>query len=326
MRSTLRVFLPVLMLVGLSRAQDDAAATPATPAPVEVWVIGASLSNGFVDPKPRPDGERNSTVSLARALRDVWSDGRVRLVDKSDPLTFFDPVDRQKTKLGDAGDAAKPALVLGIDYPFWFGYGRVDGDELTSRLALQREGLALLDGIDAPIVLGDYPDMTGADPRMLSAAQIPSPEARKRLNEELAKWAAARDNVTVFPLANHVAAIKAGGWTERYGHRDVPMAVDDLLQGDRLHPTRLGMAIVAARLTDHLREVLGEDHALRPEPRGFEAFVVDCGADVAMDWLLEDLEAEEDAGKSGSGDSSGKRDKGKSGDRAPAPTPVTAAG
>ncbi|MGE0145726.1 MAG: hypothetical protein AB7T19_20760, partial [Planctomycetota bacterium] len=76
--SALALAIGVLLLTASGRAQAEgsgpspaAAPAPAREKPV-VLVLGASVSAGFVDPRAREDGERNSTVRLATALRQLW--------------------------------------------------------------------------------------------------------------------------------------------------------------------------------------------------------------------------------------------------------------
>jgi hypothetical protein len=75
---------------------------------------------------------------------------------------------------------ANPDIVVGIDFPFWFAYGFVGGEELKAREAKLDEGLNLLEKLTMPVLLGDLPDMTGAQKRMLSPTQIPSPDVLAR--------------------------------------------------------------------------------------------------------------------------------------------------
>lgn len=226
-------------------------------------LLGASVSAGFTDPKPNADGEPNSTVKLAYALRPVWEDAPVRVRDRSDLSTFLDPVAKQ-TRRVDAALGDEPTAVVAIDFLFWFGYGWVRGDERKARLALQQEGLALLERFDVPVLVGDYPDMAGADPRMLSPAQIPDPETLVELNRRLTEWAAKRGNVQVFPLAQFVTDAKGGSVTVPFEDAQVVLGPRQLLQGDKLHATRLGMALLADRVSEQLAAMLPKDHPARP--------------------------------------------------------------
>jgi hypothetical protein len=63
-----------------------------------------------------------------------------------------------------------------------------------------------------------------------------------------------------------------------------------LLQGDRLHATRLGMALLGHSLQEPLRALLPADHELRKQQSTFEQFVEAAGAEA-------DLEAVQAAAK-----------------------------
>lgn len=252
-----------------------------------VAVVGASVSAGFIDPAPRADGERNSTVKLVRALGPYFGEPEPELRDQSDLLLFLAPGESAKRQLERTADA-KPELVLAVDLPFWFGYGRVDGTE--ARLRLQAELFTLLETLfakhGAPIVLGDYPDMRGADPRMLPRASVPSVEELAELNRRLRSWAARHPNVVLFPLADFVAAARGDGAELLFEGETVRLGSALLMQGDRLHATRSGMAVLAQRLAQALSTGLPAAHPLRREAPAFEVFARHVGADSEIeDWL-----------------------------------------
>ena len=50
---------------------------------------------------------------------------------------------------------AKPTLVVGIDFLFWFCYG--NGFDEPGRLQHFDQGLELLDAIHCPLIIGDIP-------------------------------------------------------------------------------------------------------------------------------------------------------------------------
>ncbi|MEO6597535.1 MAG: hypothetical protein ABIP94_22555, partial [Planctomycetota bacterium] len=52
-----------------------------------------------------------------------------------------------------------------------------------------------------------------------------------------------------------------------------------LLQGDRLHATRLGMAFLGLSLQEQLRALFPEGHALHAQTWTFLQFVEACGAE-----------------------------------------------
>jgi hypothetical protein len=251
----------IVLLAGAVAAQE---AEPKRPC---VALLGASVTNGFVDSVTAPAGE-NRTIPLRTAFRAAWAEDRARVVDFSDVLMFTAPVERGRIQVGRAA-RAHPDLVLAADFAFWFGYGAVSrntpSEQLDARLALQREGLALLDRIECPMIVGDYPDMRGADPNMLAPHQIPTPDMLARLNEELSEWASARPRVRVFRLSDWVAKIRSDTEAMEYRGRRVRLPAHAVLQTDRLHANRLGAVLLAHRLLELIPPVLGAKHALSAE-------------------------------------------------------------
>ncbi len=271
--------IALAIAVFVSPAWTQVPAASVASDPLRIVVVGASVSAGFIDPAPRADGERNSTVRLARALTPLWGDGRVEWRDQSDLLVFMDPSTSGSRQIDRAIQAA-PALVLAVDFPFWFGYGGFGGSKV--RLARQDELFALLDKLLAakpvPVLLGDYPDMRGADPRMLPPSAVPSVEDLATLNRRLREWAARHPSVTLFALSDFVTAARGDGVQVRFGGDEVRLPSTLLMQSDRLHASRAGMAVLAHRLAQALHEALPAEHPLRPEVAAFDAYAEHTGA------------------------------------------------
>jgi hypothetical protein len=259
-----------LAAVGLAFAaslasQDSRPATKAADKPV-VAVLGASLSAGFsCSLMGSATGRRTRRSASKRALAAVWPMEKAELRDYSDLAMFTDPIGIG-TKKSQLALRAKPEIVVAVDFLFWFGYGhlREGGDERAARLARLAKGEALLDAFDCPILVGDIPDMTGADERMLSPRQIPSPEIQKALNESLRAWAKRKPNVRVYNLADHVLATRERAEVVEVRGRKVPLSIDTLLQDDKLHPTRLGVALLVTKLLPELALVLPKRSGLQP--------------------------------------------------------------
>ncbi len=292
----------LLALAGALMAQRgvEPAVAP-KPEPALVGVVGASVSAGFSDPAPRPDGERNRTVPLRQVLAPLWADGVVTIRDRSDLATFLQPVKRQTPQI-ERLVKDEPSLVVGLDFMFWFGYGYVgQGEQEEKRLALQDHGLELLGRLSCPIVVGDYPDMHGADERMLSPFQIPSTETLDALNAKLKAWVAEHPNVHLFPLAEWVARVKRDGIDVQFDKQTVHLTPERLLQGDRLHATRLGMAVLGEHLARFLREVLAEDDPLRPRAVTLEQLVTAADATFDMQEAIAAGKAEAEPGESENG-------------------------
>ena len=271
----MRLALLLLLAAGVTPApsqspasRPSAASRPSVAALDRVVSIGASLSNGFGNGFPP-----------ARLLQQIITGKHQPVAQETSDVFFLNP-----EQVGDkqiAGALKKKAtLVLGFDYLFWFGYGHMRGTsrarvagkfvrdesalEVGQRVALLERGLALLDKLDLPLVIGDLPDMWGADEAMLSPVQIPSANTLERLNARIRAWAAARGNVLVLPVSQWVALMRDGKLTLPDGAK-ADLASKNLLQGDRLHPTRLGVIAVMSHLVVELRRWLGKgaDQALR---------------------------------------------------------------
>lgn len=258
---------------------------PESPKPAVVVVLGASVSAGFVDfITSGPAVERNRTISLATACRAVWSRDRARVRDYSDTSLFLAPEEKGENAVKRAL-RARPDLVIAADFMFWFGYGRVPptpGGEGDARLELQQKAFSLLDRFECPIVVGDYPDMRGAHPKMLSPGQIPAPEVLKALNERLYQWAEQRPRVHVFALSSWVANVKAEEESLVYDGERVPLSSEVLLQTDRLHATRLGMVLLQHRILPSVTAAVVEPSALLGGWPDLPELLDRLGADVDL--------------------------------------------
>ena len=95
-----------------------------------------------------------------------------------------------------------PTLVIGIDFLFWFGYGSIpagsDVENIQNETVLNF-ALGLLDSINAPLVVGDLPDVREAVGRLLSQSQVPDERLLKLLNARIYSWAKQHGNVLVLP-------------------------------------------------------------------------------------------------------------------------------
>lgn len=296
--------VPLLGLLSAAIAAQHNGGTPApapAPAPVEqpraqpaeqpvVWLMGASLTAGFVDPLPRTDGERNETVRLQRVLEKIWPEGAVDLRSRSSAmLPMFMGAERLGKQQVEHGLEAKPTLVVALDFLFWYGYGGVRVPEGSSeeavRLARLETGLQELGRFGCPILVGDFPDMHGADPRMLPPRSIPSEETLAKLNERVRGWIAERPTVRLLQLSEFVQKAKGDGLPLQLEGKQHVVGPRELLQGDRLHPTILGMAMVGRHVVEALRELLPEEHTLRPAPVEVAELAEDLGAEPALDEL-----------------------------------------
>lgn len=282
--------LAALFALGLAIAAPAQEATDAAKAPLQLHILGASVSAGFKDGPLTGARQQGDTVSL-KVLLDAWAGehAKVTMHNPTKMMAMF----TNPEKLGGEQIAAvaknAPDLVLAIDFPFWFAYGYVQGEEGPARRERFAKGLELLGSLDLPIILGDLPDMTGAAARMLSPRQIPAAEVLRGLNAELARFAAARSKVQVLPLGELVRAMQQDGVELPLQSGPLRAPKGTLLQEDRLHANRLGMAYLGFQLQGLLQRAMPAEHPLARQQWSFEQFVAAAGAGP-------DLEALQDEG------------------------------
>jgi len=225
------------------RAEDTAAA-PAVPAPpgpaidfARVEVIGASMSAGF--------GGAPLDALLDQAIA-----GPHRVDSAADVFTSRDPVAVVRGQV-DHALAAKPTVVFALDALFWYVY--VAGVDADRRLAELEVGLAELARIDVPLIVGDIPWMRDASPLMIPPAAIPPPDQLARCNQRIREWAAGRRDVLVVPFSAWVEPLLRGeAVVERDG--EPPVAADELMAIDHLHPNRRGVVYILRRVDRAIEE------------------------------------------------------------------------
>jgi hypothetical protein len=241
--------------------------------------------------------EPGDSVTLQHVLK-AWGGDLVKAT--THPTLEMLAMFTKPAKIGEkqvlAAKKAQPDLVCAIDFPFWFAYGYVEGEEGPARRALLQQGLALLQQLTCPVLVGDLPDMQGAARRMLAPAQIPSPALLQELNQLLAAFVAEHKNVRLVPLAALVATMKDQGVVLPLAGGALQTAPGALLQGDRLHANRLGMAFLGLQLQSHLQAALGAAHPLGKQSWALEQFIAACGAEGDLE-LVRAAKAGAAAGK-----------------------------
>ena len=261
-------------------------------APTHIHVIGASVSGGFEDGPLFGAKTKGDSVSMQHMLKQ-WTDGEVK-VTTHPPMAmwnlFRDPIGIGKDEI-ELAKKRQADLVVAVDFPFWFAYGYVAGDELKSRMQRLEVCLGYLAELKVPVVIGDLPDMQGAAVRMLNPRQVPSGEVLKQLNARLKKFAEDNVLITMVPMAHIAKELKVDG---------VKLPLEDgvlltkpgaLLQEDQLHVTRLGMALLLFQLQDTLRGRFPKKHVLHEQKWSFDEFVEAAGAEVELDTLREQAKA-----------------------------------
>ena len=154
----------VAHLTGAAPAQE-----PPPPAPQEaeeetpslrVFTAGASVSAGYgLSAELRTDGDIPLSVFLSATLSETGR-ARVEFVGEGERWFFNDPY-KSGARLVDAAVAAEADAVVGVDFLFWYAFGA------NLRSAPRRSrglevGLAELDRLSCPLVIGDLPDISHA--------------------------------------------------------------------------------------------------------------------------------------------------------------------
>lgn len=220
------VAIAVLALGGCGDGYFFGDPPPPAPEPTvpfeRVAVIGASVSAGM-------GGGPIAQVIEARV------DG-AEVLDAADVRTFEAPVRKLEQQVVAAVEH-RPTAVVAIDALFWCGYGG------GGRLARLRRCLDIIGRIDAPLFLGDLPDMRNAAGWMLPPPAVPTVDELRALNGAIGAWASGRDNVRIVPLSE---------WNQPL--LDGDRELRQLMSPDGLHPNRGGLVYLLRKLA---REVDG---------------------------------------------------------------------
>lgn len=246
-------FITILAASGLGpaiRAQENA---PSEKPSAPLVVIGASASAGFVPTEPF-GGAKTPQYRFTNYLKAAFLNPGTPTKNLA-ATTFFLEVDKQAKHQIEDALAAKPVAVIGLDFLFWFCYGNVANEE--NRPARFERGLAYLDQLTCPLVIGDIPDASAAVGGILGAKEVPKPDVIAAANRRLAEWAATRKNVSLISLNEFMSAcvenraLKIGSLTWPEGE------TRKLLQSDKLHPARHGCAVLALAVMNALTKERG---------------------------------------------------------------------
>ncbi len=272
-------FVMALLAVGCALSQDPAAPAKAAKK-LRLHVVGASVSGGFEDGPLWGAAEQGDSVPLQWVLK-AWCGEHARATTHPlEPMAqlFISPMELGRQQI-DGAKKAKAEILVAVDFPFWFAYGEWTGkDEATGRKAKLAQGLELLATFDGPILVGDLPDMRGAAPRMLRASWIPSVALLAELNTQLETFVAARPNMRLVKLAALVKGMKTEGVALPLVDGALQAPPGAMLQSDRLHANRLGMAMLGFTVQPMLRDAFAKDHPLHAQNWTLDQFVEACGA------------------------------------------------
>jgi hypothetical protein len=211
-----------------------------------IVIIGASVSHGYTRDEPF-GGPETKDLALDHYLDAALLAPHERPRNLANAMFFMLPDDMGHTQIRQAL-TNNPTLVIGVDFLFWFCYGRGETDQ--DRLDHFEKGLKLLEAIPCPLIIGDIPDASAALNRMISQREMPSFKVRTTANRRLKDWAAHHQQVPIVPLAGFMRAVAAHEALTVHGHILSGGATAALLQPDRLHPNQRGCALLAISILD----------------------------------------------------------------------------
>ena len=211
-----------------------------------IVLIGASVTHGFTASEPF-GGTETARYDLSRYLDAALQFPHGPISNFGNSL-FFMQVDSLAEQQIQMALDAKPTLVVGIDFLFWFCYGK--GFDEPARLRHLDQGLELLDAIRCPLIIGDIPDVSAAANGILSIDEIPTSETLAAANRRLKAWAAKHPAVVVVPLAKFIKTAMADQTLAVHSFILPAGKTRALIQGDKLHPTARGCAVLALAILD----------------------------------------------------------------------------
>jgi hypothetical protein len=209
-------------------------------------MVGASATAGFTESEPL-GGPTTPQYRLSRYVDAALLVPHERVQNLASAMFFMQAEAVGRAQIEQA-IKARPTLVVGIDFLFWFCYG--DGPTEKDRLQRFEKGLKLLEAVQCPLVIGDIPDASGASDDVLSAEQIPNAEVMSTANRRLKVWAAARRQVVIVSLSKFMRTATANQALTIRGHALEKGKTRMLLQSDKLHPSQAGCAVLTLAVLD----------------------------------------------------------------------------
>ncbi|MDA1266179.1 MAG: hypothetical protein O2816_13945, partial [Planctomycetota bacterium] len=288
--SPYRVALSSLLLAAPSFAQTPTEEAPPSQAPEvlqRVVCVGASASAGF-----GWNIELKTRAKLGLMLDQMIEGERAPTLDLGNAMLFQAPL-RMATDQIEQALEAQPTLVVGLDFLFWFAYTPNFSRESNRAARMDRlnQGIALLDRLPGPLMVGDLPDMRaalkGVGPfgvPLLQPHMVPTEQELAELNQRLRDWAAERGDTILIPMAEFAHRSLEGEVFEVRGNRWDGKQISRLLQKDMLHPTVEGALGLSAVLLDRLETARVD---LKPEHFQWDV-------EVARARLMEATKAERD--------------------------------
>lgn len=208
-------------------------------------MVGASASAGFAETAPLGSHQ----LQLHRYLDATLVSPHEAVTNLANVAFFLQPDTVGENQLRQAL-LARPTMVVGLDFLFWFCYGQ--GGDDGARLRHLEKGLKLLEPVQCTLLLGDIPDASGASRDMLSPSMIPSAQEISAANRRLTEWAGLRKNVVIVPLSKLMKAAAGDQAFTVHGHTLPAGQTRAMLQRDGLHPSATGCAVLAVAIMDAL--------------------------------------------------------------------------
>lgn len=298
--TTLR-FVFVFAALGFPAVAQEAGAEPKTQ---RLHILGASVSGGFRDGPLTGATETGDSVTMQHVLKAWCGDHARASTHNTTQMTqmFLDPLGIGENQIAMA-KKQKPDVVIAIDFLFWFAYGPFDGstDAVVAAARKQRlqVGLKLLAGLDRPVLIGDLPDMRHAPTRVMRPSWVPGRPLLDEMNAAIATFVQAHPNLRIVPLAELVRVLHEQGVPLPLADGPVQTQPGALLQGDRLHVNRLGMAFLGLRMQDTLRALFPAEHPLHKQQWSLEQFIEACGAEGDLEAVRAAAKAAGGAAKNG---------------------------
>jgi hypothetical protein len=215
----------------------------------KIILIGASVTHGFTGSEPF-GGIETRRHNLSRYLDAALQLPHSPIMNLGNSLFFMQPDSLGEQQVQTALDA-NPTMVIGIDFLFWFCYGKTSDEE--ARLRHFERGLELLEAVHSPLIVGDIPDVSAASEGILSSDEIPTIKTLAAANRRLKQWAGKHPAVVVIPLAKFIKSAMADQALTVHGFTLPAGKTRALIQEDKLHPTPRGCAALALAILDALQ-------------------------------------------------------------------------
>lgn len=251
----MRRIVPLFLCVSLLLTVLAGCAGHIEPNPLRrVAVTGASVTAGFGLSTPPIEGDLGAyPINMKHIVEGMINVPHEEVAYFGD-LVFFRHPDEKGGELIDKLVAYDPSLIVAIDFLFWYAYGGTGNtpDAAQYRRDKFEQGLAHLDKLDTPIILGNLPDMRKAVGRFLSQRQIPSVETINSLNTRLREWAVGKSNVFLVNSHDIVESLMNDSKIQVFDHTWPAGSRSKLLQPDKLHPTFEGTVGISMLIAEAL--------------------------------------------------------------------------